>query len=214
MSTATKPAGAFYMFPDVSEFLSPYGLRTSSDLANALLNEARVALTPGEAFDAPGFLRISYATSMKELERGLDRTGPEGVAVLGGARLTNEAAYTWVKLAKGVIGTDSVDCQMDDGLPAEAVVGLPRATIAVGYEYIDSGEPPTDKNHDPLPVIHTLDSSKPPPPIWQRARPAPRHTRRASRSRARAARRSTSSSSARPPPASGCGPSPPRCWHL
>jgi aspartate aminotransferase len=69
----TKPAGAFYMFPDVSEFLSPDGLRTSADLANALLNDARVALTPGEAFDAPGFLRISYATSMHELERGSKR---------------------------------------------------------------------------------------------------------------------------------------------
>ncbi|HEX6463254.1 MAG TPA: aminotransferase class I/II-fold pyridoxal phosphate-dependent enzyme, partial [Vicinamibacterales bacterium] len=64
---------AFYMFPDVSEYLSPEGIRTSSNLATALLNDARVALTPGEAFDAPGFLRISYATSMKELERGSQR---------------------------------------------------------------------------------------------------------------------------------------------
>jgi aspartate aminotransferase len=68
-----KPDGAFYMFPDVSEYLSPDGIRTSAELATALLNEARVALTPGEAFDAPGFLRISYATSMKELERGSQR---------------------------------------------------------------------------------------------------------------------------------------------
>jgi aspartate aminotransferase len=68
-----KPAGAFYMFPDVSEFLSPDGLRTTADLATALLADARVALTPGEAFDAPGFLRISYATSLRELERGSQR---------------------------------------------------------------------------------------------------------------------------------------------
>jgi aspartate aminotransferase len=68
-----KPAGAFYMFPDVSEFLSPDGIRTSGELAAALLSEAHVALTPGEAFDAPGFLRISYATSLKELERGSQR---------------------------------------------------------------------------------------------------------------------------------------------
>ena len=68
-----KPAGAFYMFPDVSEFLSPDGIRTSGELAAALLADAHVALTPGEAFDAPGFLRISYATSMKELERGSQR---------------------------------------------------------------------------------------------------------------------------------------------
>ena len=68
-----KPEGAFYMFPDVSEYLSPDGIRTSSELATLLLGEARVALTPGEAFDAPGFLRISYATSLKELERGSNR---------------------------------------------------------------------------------------------------------------------------------------------
>ena len=36
----------------------------------SLLNDARVAVTPGEAFDAPGFLRLSYATSLAELERG------------------------------------------------------------------------------------------------------------------------------------------------
>jgi NADH-quinone oxidoreductase subunit G len=43
--------------------------------------------------------------------------------------LTNESAYAWAKLAKGVIGTDSVDAQLGDGLPAELVLGLPRATI-------------------------------------------------------------------------------------
>jgi aspartate aminotransferase len=68
-----KPEGAFYLFIDVSDFLSPDGLRTSADLAQALLDEARVALTPGEAFDAPGFIRLSYAASLKELERGADR---------------------------------------------------------------------------------------------------------------------------------------------
>ena len=55
--------------------------------------------------------------------------GPRAVAVIGGARLTNESAYAWAKLAKGVIGTDSVDAQLGDGLPAELVLGLPRATI-------------------------------------------------------------------------------------
>ena len=68
-----KPAGAFYLFPDVSEFLSADGIRTTGELAQALLDEARVALTPGEAFDAPGFLRISYATSMDLLQRGTER---------------------------------------------------------------------------------------------------------------------------------------------
>jgi len=68
-----KPAGAFYLFVDVTDFLSPDGIRTTAELAQALLDKSRVAITPGEAFDAPGFLRISYATSLTELERGVDR---------------------------------------------------------------------------------------------------------------------------------------------
>ena len=68
-----KPEGAFYLFVDVSDFLSLDGIRTTADLAQALLDEARVALTPGEAFDAPGFVRISYAASLGELQRGAER---------------------------------------------------------------------------------------------------------------------------------------------
>jgi aspartate aminotransferase len=68
-----KPAGAFYLFPDVTDFLSPDGIRTSAELAQSLLDEARVAITPGEAFDAPGFIRISYAASLDVLERGAQK---------------------------------------------------------------------------------------------------------------------------------------------
>ncbi len=63
------------------------------------------------------------------IRAGLDAGGPGAVAVLGGARLTNEDAYAWAKLAKSVVGTDNVDAQIGDGLPAEVVLGLPRATI-------------------------------------------------------------------------------------
>jgi len=68
-----KPAGAFYLFVDVADVLSVDGFRTSLDFADALLEEARVAVTPGEAFDAPGFIRISYATSMDHLREGSRR---------------------------------------------------------------------------------------------------------------------------------------------
>jgi aspartate aminotransferase len=68
-----RPAGAFYLFPDVSDFLSPDGVRSSADLAQKLLDDVRVAITPGEAFDAPGFIRISYAASMEDLQRGAER---------------------------------------------------------------------------------------------------------------------------------------------
>jgi NADH-quinone oxidoreductase subunit G len=78
---------------------------------------------------------------------------PERVAVIGGARLTNESAYAWAKLAKGVIGTDSVDAQLGDGLPAAAVAALPRATIdeacAAGGTIVVIGSDPKDE----LPVL-------------------------------------------------------------
>ncbi|HEY8536341.1 MAG TPA: pyridoxal phosphate-dependent aminotransferase [Vicinamibacterales bacterium] len=68
-----KPAGAFYLFIDISALLSPDGIRTSAEFAERLLREAHVALTAGEAFEAPGFLRISYATSMDQLREGVSR---------------------------------------------------------------------------------------------------------------------------------------------
>ena len=67
------PAGAFYLFPDISELLAPDGIRTSAEFALRLLDEAHVALTPGEAFDAPGFLRLSYAASIDRLAEGAER---------------------------------------------------------------------------------------------------------------------------------------------
>jgi aspartate aminotransferase len=68
-----KPGGAFYLFVDVSALLAPDGIATSAEFAQALLDEAHVALTAGEAFEAPGFLRISYATSMERLREGVNR---------------------------------------------------------------------------------------------------------------------------------------------
>jgi NADH-quinone oxidoreductase subunit G len=80
-----------------------------------------------------GLVEASYPEALSVAAAGLAEVirlhGPSAVAVLGGARLPNEDAYAWAKLAKGVIGTDSVDAQLGDGLPAEVVLGLPRATI-------------------------------------------------------------------------------------
>ena len=76
---------------------------------------------------------VSWGEALAAAAAGLnaakDAGGAGAVALIGGARLTNEAAYAWAKLAKGVIGTDSVDAQLGDGLPADLVLGLPRATI-------------------------------------------------------------------------------------
>ncbi len=68
-----KPQGAFYLFPDVSGLLSDNGLRTSADFAQALLEREHVVVVPGEGFAAPGYVRISYATSLERLREGATR---------------------------------------------------------------------------------------------------------------------------------------------
>ena len=67
------PDGAFYVFPDISAFLGTDAIRTSVDFARKLLEESHVAVTPGEAFDAPGYIRISYAASLEDLTVGAKR---------------------------------------------------------------------------------------------------------------------------------------------
>src|SRR4029450_6435071 len=68
-----KPGGAFYLFPRITKVLEATGIASSGDFSQMLLDEARVALTAGEGFDAPGFLRISYATSLDRLREGTTR---------------------------------------------------------------------------------------------------------------------------------------------
>ncbi|MFW2384145.1 MAG: NADH-quinone oxidoreductase subunit NuoG [Acidimicrobiales bacterium] len=54
---------------------------------------------------------------------------PRKIGVIGGARLTLESQYAWAKLLKGLGAIDNVDAQLGDGLPADVVMGLPKATI-------------------------------------------------------------------------------------
>ena len=69
----SKPKGAFYLLPDISGLLSADGIRTSEEFAQMLLEREHVVVVPGEAFDAPGYVRISYATSMERLREGATR---------------------------------------------------------------------------------------------------------------------------------------------
>lgn len=71
--TCVKPRGAFYLFPYVADVLEATGFLSTSAFAEALLAEAHVAVTAGEGFDAPGFFRLSYATSIDRLREGVDR---------------------------------------------------------------------------------------------------------------------------------------------
>ena len=66
--TCPEPSGAFYAFPNVSA-----RAKDSTALAKQLLEREHVAVVPGDAFGAPGFLRFSYATSIERIEEGLRR---------------------------------------------------------------------------------------------------------------------------------------------
>jgi len=68
-----EPKGAFYAYPNVGTALGKNGIQNTLQFSEKLLAEAHVAVVPGEAFGTHQHVRISYATSMKELERGLDR---------------------------------------------------------------------------------------------------------------------------------------------
>ncbi|MEK6525647.1 MAG: pyridoxal phosphate-dependent aminotransferase [Nitrospirota bacterium] len=71
------PAGAFYAFPNVAGVFgrrSDHGpISTAADLANYFLKEAKVVVVPGEPFGSPSHIRLSYATGMETVTRGLDR---------------------------------------------------------------------------------------------------------------------------------------------
>jgi aspartate aminotransferase len=73
------PGGAFYVFPDFRGVIGRRykGETITSDLhlAQLLLEHAHVALVPGAPFGAPGFMRLSYACSMEDIEEGLQRIG-------------------------------------------------------------------------------------------------------------------------------------------
>jgi aspartate aminotransferase len=71
----TMPEGAFYAYPNIASFIGRGGIKSASDLAGRLLREAHVATVPGEGFGTREHVRISYATSVAELDRGLERTG-------------------------------------------------------------------------------------------------------------------------------------------
>jgi aspartate aminotransferase len=69
----TMPKGAFYAYPNISVAFGSGRVKSAMDFASELLAKSYVAVVPGEAFGTNEHVRISYATSMTELERGLDR---------------------------------------------------------------------------------------------------------------------------------------------
>nr|WP_017553041.1 pyridoxal phosphate-dependent aminotransferase [Heyndrickxia coagulans] len=71
--TCIKPQGAFYLFPNVKEAAKLTGFQSVDAFAEALLEEARVAVVPGSGFGTENNIRLSYATSLENLEEALKR---------------------------------------------------------------------------------------------------------------------------------------------
>ena len=71
--TCVKPEGAFYVYPNVSGYFGKAGINSAAEVAKRLLHEAHVVTVPGEAFGTRDHIRLSYATSSKEISRGLER---------------------------------------------------------------------------------------------------------------------------------------------
>jgi aspartate aminotransferase len=69
----TMPEGAFYAYPNVSGFFGKSGLNCAADVAHGLLHKAHVATVAGEGFGTTEHIRISYATSMENIDKALER---------------------------------------------------------------------------------------------------------------------------------------------
>ena len=119
-----KPQGAFYLFPNFSHYYDKefknVQIRNSYGLAYFLLKEAKVAVVPGDAFGADDHIRISYATSMENLEKGMDRI-IEAVSNLKTAKKIKRVALnnTVTRQRKSVPVDSSISVKMKDALVAE-----------------------------------------------------------------------------------------------
>src|SRR5271170_4044325 len=71
--TCTKPAGAFYVYPNVSAFIGKGAIKTATELATRLLHEAHVVAVPGEAFGTSHHIRLSYPVTRETIDEGVRR---------------------------------------------------------------------------------------------------------------------------------------------
>lgn len=119
-----KPQGAFYLFPNFSAYYNKEAggvlIRNSYGLAYYLLKEAKVAIVPGDSFGADDYIRLSYATSMENLEKGMDRI-IEAVAKLKTPKKIKRIALnnTVTRVKKAVLVESSLAVKMRDALVAE-----------------------------------------------------------------------------------------------
>ncbi|MFC2170280.1 pyridoxal phosphate-dependent aminotransferase, partial [Acidobacteriota bacterium] len=119
-----EPKGAFYLFPNFSAYYEKEfkgaQIRNSYGMAYFLLKKANVAIVPGDAFGAGDYVRFSYATSMENLEKGMDRT-IEALSLLKTAKKVKRVMLnnTKTREKKAPPMDSSLPVQMRDSLVAE-----------------------------------------------------------------------------------------------
>ncbi len=119
-----KPQGAFYLFPNFSSYydkeFNNVRIRNSYGMAYYLLKEALVAIVPGGSFGADDYIRISYATSMENLEKGMDRI-TEALSHLKTAKKIKRIALNnaITRRKKSVPVDSAISVKMKDALVAE-----------------------------------------------------------------------------------------------
>jgi aspartate/methionine/tyrosine aminotransferase len=124
-----EPRGAFYLFPNISSYFKKeyegMQIRNSYGMAYYLLKHAHVAVVPGESFGSEGYIRLSYATSMKNIEEAMNRIS----AALARLEPTRDAKVisldNTVTVRKGAVETEThVGPELRDALVAEAEAHL------------------------------------------------------------------------------------------
>ena len=120
-----EPRGAFYLFPNIKSYFSKEfegtQIRNSYGMAYYLLKEAKVAVVPGDAFGTEGFIRLSYATSMENIMKAMDRIS-NALAKLQPTREAKTVALNnTITQRKEFVETEThVGPELRDALVAEA----------------------------------------------------------------------------------------------
>ncbi len=121
--SCVKPKGAFYVFPNVSFYYDKehngMRIRNSFGLAYYLLKYANVAIVPGGSFGADDYIRISYATSMENLEKGIDRIINALSQLKTAPKIKRLALNNTKTRIKKTVPTEVISVERRNGLIAE-----------------------------------------------------------------------------------------------
>ena len=126
-----QPQGAFYLFPNVSSYFNKehggMAIRNAYGLSYYLLREAKVAVVPGDAFGMEGYIRLSYAASMEEIEEGIGRIAAAMAKLKESPRIKKvKLDNFFTNVMKRVKSDCEITTEIRDALVQEAESHLPH----------------------------------------------------------------------------------------